>query len=179
MLTASTMGFFERSSMLATSLSAAVTPVRMSVTRMITSAASIAIWACSRIKSRISLSVLGSMPPVSTISKVLPHHSHSAYSRSRVTPGVSSTMDSRLPTRRLKSIDLPTLGRPTMATRGFAMLLPLLICSDCIGSTPPPRDSRGADGQRAARPPLRRRAQSRPARSGRSVRREPARPLPA
>ena len=59
-----------------------------------------------------------SMPPVSTISKVRPAHSHSAYRRSRVTPGVSSTMERRFPHRRLKSRDLPTLGRPTIATRG-------------------------------------------------------------
>ena len=36
-----------------------------------------------------------------------------------VTPGVSSTMDSRRPHSLLKSMDLPTLGRPTMATNGF------------------------------------------------------------
>src|SRR5262245_54657037 len=36
--------------------------------------------------------------------------------RSRVTPGWSWTIAWRLPTRRLKSVDLPTLGRPTMAT---------------------------------------------------------------
>ena len=46
-------------------------------------------------KDRISLSVPGSIPPVSTMSKVRSRHSHSAYNRSRVTPGVSSTMDSR------------------------------------------------------------------------------------
>src|SRR5215813_6062351 len=36
--------------------------------------------------------------------------------RSRVTPGRSSTRARRLPTRRLNSVDLPTFGRPTMAT---------------------------------------------------------------
>src|SRR5690625_7588684 len=35
---------------------------------------------------------------------------------SRVTPGWSSTMASRLPTSRLNSADLPTLGLPTIAT---------------------------------------------------------------
>ena len=64
--------------MFATSLSAAVTPVRMSVTSTTTVAVSMAICACSRMKSRISLSVEGSMPPVSTMSKVRPHHSHGA-----------------------------------------------------------------------------------------------------
>src|SRR6266851_5585651 len=35
--------------------------------------------------------------------------------RSRVTPGSSSTSASFCPTRRLNSVDLPTLGRPIMA----------------------------------------------------------------
>src|SRR4028119_1795739 len=42
--------------------------------------------------------------------------------RSRVTPGRSSTSASFLPTSRLNRVDLPTLGRPTIATvGGFAM----------------------------------------------------------
>src|SRR5690606_6834114 len=40
----------------------------------------------------------------------------SASRRSRVTPGVSSTSAILRPTSRLNSVDLPTLGRPTMAT---------------------------------------------------------------
>ena len=36
--------------------------------------------------------------------------------KSRVTPGWLSTKASRLPTRRLKSVDFPTFGRPTSAT---------------------------------------------------------------
>src|SRR5579863_4103438 len=40
--------------------------------------------------------------------------------RSRVMPGSSPTMERRLPVRRLKSVDLPTLGRPTIAIRGKA-----------------------------------------------------------
>ncbi len=40
--------------------------------------------------------------------------------RSRVIPGSSPTIDRRLPVSRLKSVLLPTLGRPTMATRGSA-----------------------------------------------------------
>ena len=38
--------------------------------------------------------------------------------RSRVIPGWSYTMARFVPVRRLNSADLPTLGRPTMATRG-------------------------------------------------------------
>ena len=49
--------------------------------------------------------------------------------RSRVTPGRSSTNARRLPTRRLNSVDLPTFGRPTMATvklmSGAALRMPL------------------------------------------------------
>ena len=40
--------------------------------------------------------------------------------RSRVTPGFSSTIATRRPRIRLTSVDLPTLGRPTTATRGSA-----------------------------------------------------------
>ena len=113
----------ERSSILATSWSEAVIPVLMSQTKTITVAAPMAISACSRMKERIWSSVPGSMPPVSTMSKTRLRHSHWAYSRSRVTPGVSSTMDSRWPQSLLNSMDLPTLGRPTMATKGFILFL--------------------------------------------------------
>ena len=37
---------------------------------------------------------------------------------SRVVPGMSCTMERSSPSSRLKSVDLPTLGRPMMATRG-------------------------------------------------------------
>src|SRR5205807_3001310 len=36
----------------------------------------------------------------------------------RVTPGTSRTSAWRRPTSRLKSVDLPTFGRPTIATTG-------------------------------------------------------------
>ncbi len=124
MFTASTTGLPERWSIPATSWSAAVMPVLMSHTKTITVAEEMAISACSRMKDKIWSSVPGSMPPVSTRSKVRPRHSASAYRRSRVTPGVSSTMDRRFPVSLLNSMDLPTLGRPTMATRGFNFLTP-------------------------------------------------------
>ena len=41
--------------------------------------------------------------------------------RSRVMPGSSPTMERREPVRRLKRVDLPTLGRPQMAMRGKAV----------------------------------------------------------
>src|SRR5713226_5653984 len=46
--------------------------------------------------------------------------------RSRVVPGMSSTIAWRCPTRRLNSVDLPTFGRPTMATTGFTSPSPNL-----------------------------------------------------
>src|SRR5579875_3986396 len=39
--------------------------------------------------------------------------------RSRVTPAVGSTMAMRRPASQLNSDDLPTFGRPTIATRGM------------------------------------------------------------
>src|SRR5919201_4808169 len=41
--------------------------------------------------------------------------------RSRVVPGRSSTIATRSPTSRLKSVDFPTLGRPTIAAVAFAI----------------------------------------------------------
>ena len=43
--------------------------------------------------------------------------------RSRVTPGVSSTIACRRPTSRLNSVDLPTFGRPRIATVGRLTLV--------------------------------------------------------
>src|ERR1043165_3559958 len=59
------------------------------------------------------------MPPVSTISKRKPSRSTSCSRRSRVTPGVGSTMAMGSPTRRLNRLDLPTMGRPKMAMDGI------------------------------------------------------------
>src|SRR5215472_6301806 len=60
------------------------------------------------------------MPPVSTSStKRLPTLTR-LETRSRVTPAVGSTMAMRRPASQLNSDDLPTLGRPTMATTGTA-----------------------------------------------------------
>mmetsp|Transcript_36735 Transcript_36735/g.90714 ORF Transcript_36735/g.90714 Transcript_36735/m.90714 type:complete len:411 (+) Transcript_36735:593-1825(+) len=59
-----------------------------------------------------------SSPPVSTIMNSVSPQNARTYMRSRVTPGWSYTMARFVPVRRLKSADFPTLGRPTMATRG-------------------------------------------------------------
>ena len=45
--------------------------------------------------------------------------------RSRVMPGSSVTIERRVPVRRLKSVDLPTLGRPTITIDGsFSVIEP-------------------------------------------------------
>ena len=43
--------------------------------------------------------------------------------RSRVMPGSSPTMERRSPVMRLKSVDFPTLGRPTITTVGSVRAL--------------------------------------------------------
>ena len=62
----------------------------------------------------------GSQPPVSTSVKRRSFHSPLYVTRSRVTPGVSSTTASRRPRMRFTSADLPTFGRPTIAITGSA-----------------------------------------------------------
>ena len=60
-------------------------------------------------------------PPVSTRKNERPVHSATSKFRSRVTPGVSSTIATRRPMARLKKVDFPTFGRPTTATTGRLM----------------------------------------------------------
>ena len=67
--------------------------------------------------------VVGSIPPVSIMSKDMPLHSASATNRSRVVPGISSVTANRSPARRLNNVLLPTLGRPTKAIIGFGISL--------------------------------------------------------
>src|SRR3989304_8925504 len=71
------------------------------------------------IESGVLPPCVGSIPPVSTILNLRPFHSASPNRRSRVVPAVSSTIAKRSPAKRLKSVDLPTFGRPTKATMGF------------------------------------------------------------
>ena len=61
----------------------------------------------------------GSQPPVSTTVNARPAQLASYDTRSRVTPGTSSTTASRRPMIRFTSVDLPTLGRPTTARTGI------------------------------------------------------------
>ena len=137
MFAASRTGFLLRRSCSATSRSPAVMPSVMETRNTMTSASSIAtrawwltsscIWrglySCiSSVRRSVSRwPVTKSSPPVSTSVNSTPFQTVSVYSRSRVVPGWSSTMASRWPMMRLKSVDLPTLGRPTMATIGLVM----------------------------------------------------------
>ena len=92
-------------------------PTCASTTKAKTSASCIASSAealtCTEIPSGFD-----SHPPVSITINLRPPHSHSYWTRSRVTPGVSSTMASRRPMKRLINVDLPTFGRPKIATIG-------------------------------------------------------------
>src|ERR1051325_704077 len=58
------------------------------------------------------------MPPVSTTSNGTPRHSACCAIRSRVVPAIAVTIARRVPVMRLKSVDLPTFGRPTSTTDG-------------------------------------------------------------
>src|SRR5262245_20156196 len=64
------------------------------------------------------------IPPVSVSSKNRPSCSMVVETRSRVTPAVGSTMLIRRPASQLNSDDLPTFGRPTMATIGSGTTQP-------------------------------------------------------
>ncbi len=100
------------------SSSSGVTPALASTTQIIAWDFSIANPACLKIFAGIIASSSGTMPPVSTSSNVRDLHSTSPKMRSRVMPGSSPTIDFREPVSRLKSVDLPTLGRPIIATSG-------------------------------------------------------------
>ena len=60
------------------------------------------------------------MPPVSINSTVRSASVQSTPTRSRVTPGVGSTIETRLREKAFRSVDLPTFGRPTIAMTGGA-----------------------------------------------------------
>src|SRR5262249_39487879 len=100
--------------------SSGVRPERVSTTKRITAACSMAVSICFSIWAvRLSTSWMP-MPPVSTSSTKRSPILSKAETRSRVTPAVGSTLAMRPPASQLNSDDLPTLGRPTMATTGTA-----------------------------------------------------------
>src|ERR1700678_2272537 len=73
--------------------------------------------------------------------------------RSRVMPGSSPTMERRLWVSRLNSVDLPTLGRPTIATSGMAFAAAMVVDPDlryfaktCLQSILPSHEGRCSAG---------------------------------
>ena len=118
-------GNLARRRIFATSSSQSVTPVSTSTRKSTRSASSDATSTCLRMASSNMSSDLTTHPPVSTTENSRPFHEHLPYWRSRVVPATSLTIARRLCVRRLKRVDLPTLGRPTIATK-FAILICLI-----------------------------------------------------
>ena len=101
----------------ATSSSQSVKPVFTSTRKRTKSASSVATNTCLRIASSKISSDLTTQPPVSTTENSLPFQLHLPYWRSRVVPAVSLTIARRDCVKRLNKVDLPTFGRPTIATK--------------------------------------------------------------
>src|SRR5215208_3305591 len=121
LLAATSTGLSAPRSSRASSVSPGRTPVRASTTSTATSDSASAARACDWTARARSSSSSRSTPPVSTSTKRRPFHSVSISLRSRVTPDCSWTTASRVPVRRFTSVDLPTLGNPTIATLGRAI----------------------------------------------------------
>ena len=80
----------------------------------------IARWPWRTTSSCKGSSLAPKRPPVSNSSKETFRHVTGRPSASRVVPATGATIARREPEIRLKSVDLPTLGRPTSATVGNA-----------------------------------------------------------
>ena len=109
--------FFDLRSKSTNDSSSSSAPTCASITKRTTSDSAIAASEPAVIFSDIP-SGATSHPPVSIKINLRPFHSASYLTRSRVTPGVSSTIASRRPIIRLTSVDFPTFGRPITATLG-------------------------------------------------------------
>ena len=125
LFTTTSTGFAARRSTLATWSSSSVMPTVTSTTNSTRSASAMARSACL-LTCRVSApgpspAGVANQPPVSTTTNSRPFQSATSSLRSRVTPGCSSTIASRRPTKRLTSVDFPTFGRPTTATTGGLM----------------------------------------------------------
>ena len=112
----SSTSFFDSRRICASSSSPGVTPTRASTMKSTRSASAIAARACSTIWRVIGLRSTMSTPPVSISRKRLPFHSATSSLRSRVVPCVACTTAWRVAVSRLTSVDLPTFGKPTIAT---------------------------------------------------------------
>ena len=126
LFTATITGVSPRCSTCATRASSSVTPVTTSTTSTMTSADCIAASACALDLGRERGLLAGEAgfarrepaAGVDELERAAPATRPVNSLRSRVTPGCSSTIASRRPTMRLTSVDLPTFGRPTIATTG-------------------------------------------------------------
>src|SRR5690242_8851311 len=90
------------------------------------SASATARSVCARICASMPFG-FSTRPPVSMTTKGIGPTRPKPYWRSRVSPGTSATMASRVPVSTLNRVDLPTLGRPTRATMGSMWLLLVLF----------------------------------------------------
>src|SRR5580704_5451187 len=105
--------------------SAAVRPARASTTNRIASQSMRAASVCARMRPASVSASPSSRPAVSTMVKERSASLPSPSRRSRVTPGSSSTSASLRPTSRLNSVDLPTFGRPMIATLALMSFQPI------------------------------------------------------
>src|SRR5947209_8764551 len=116
LLATSTTGLLARRAKSANDRSFGVRPARASITNISASARPIAASVCSCIRAVSEPLAPSSRPAVSMMVNSRSPSRACPSRRSRVTPGSSSTSASFCPTSRLNSVDLPTLGRPMMAT---------------------------------------------------------------
>src|ERR1039457_6624531 len=121
LLTASETGLPSRLSIWERSRSLPVISARPSTRKMMWSAVFKTNSAWRRICPGMYSWSCTTMPPVSISSKRRPSCSAVPCIRSRVMPGSSPTMARRCPVMRLKRVDFPTLGLPTMTTVGMAL----------------------------------------------------------
>ena len=135
LLAAKSTGLPELCSRRATSSSSGTMPSRTFATKISTSAPSMASSTCAAMRLSHTSTLRDSpasipSPPVSISSKRRPFRTSGATTRSRVTPLISCTIESRRPTIALKSEDFPTFGRPTIAIAGTPPFL-VSIASFC------------------------------------------------
>src|SRR6516165_8690228 len=95
--------------------SSGVSPALASTSSSTASASATACSVWARMRAASASPRTSSFPAVATTVKVRSPSRPWPSRRSRVTPGVSSTMARRRPTSRLNRVDLPVFGRPTIA----------------------------------------------------------------
>ena len=123
------IGMFCVLSQLAKCESVGVTPARPSISKSTTSASPTACSVCWRMRLSMLSPMISSRPAVSKMLNFRSEITPSPSRRSRVTPGVSSTIANRLPTKRLNSVDFPTFGRPITASVKVISSFPGFGCS--------------------------------------------------